>query len=55
MLQRLPWITHAALLRLSWGSLDQSLCLANLSFTEAKPIVRNMEDFDYKMAEELSA
>ena len=40
--------TLTALLELSWGSLEQSLCLANLSFTEAKPRVAKMEAFEYK-------
>ena len=50
--QRLRRSSLRPLLGLSWGSLEQSLCLANLSFTEAKPRVAKMEDFEYKISSE---
>ena len=52
--QRLPKSSLRPLLGLSWGSLEQSLCLANLSFTEAKPRVAKMEDFEYKISCEVN-
>ena len=52
--QRLPKSSLRPLLGLSWGSLEQSLCLANLSFTEAKPRVAKMEYFEYKISCEVN-
>ena len=43
-----PRRSLGALLGLSWGSLEQAVCLANLSFTEAKARVAKMVVFDYK-------
>ena len=48
--QRLPRSSLTALLELSWGSLEQSLCLANLSFASAKARVAKMEVFEYKIS-----
>jgi hypothetical protein len=48
--QRLPSSSLKALLGLSWGSLEQAPCSANLSFTEAKPRSAKIDDFDYEIA-----
>ena len=48
--QRLSVSSLGALLELSWGSLEQSPCSANLSFTEAKPRCAKIEDFDYEIS-----
>jgi len=52
--QRLRRSSLRPLLGLSWGSLEQSLWLANLSFTEAKPRVAKMEEFEYKISCEVN-
>ena len=52
--QRLPSSSLKALLGLSWGSLEQATCSANLSFTEAKPRVAKMEEFEYKISCEVN-
>jgi hypothetical protein len=52
--QRLSSSSLRPLLELSWGSLEQSSCSANLSFTEAKPRTAKMQDFDYEIACEVN-
>ena len=52
--QRLSSSSLTALLELSWGSLEQSSCSANLSFTRAKPRTAKMQDFDYEISREVN-
>ena len=48
--QRLSSSSLTALLGLSWGSLEQAPCSANLSFSEAKSRSAKINDFDYEIA-----